>query len=103
MLKNLPANAGDWVSTPWVGKIPWRRKWQHVPGFLPGTSHGQKSLADYNTVHGVAMCWMQLRTYEKHEKMSVIVSILAAVTKYHRQQKLINSRNIFLTVLEAEV
>jgi len=21
---------------PWVGKIPWRRKWQHTPLFLPG-------------------------------------------------------------------
>ena len=27
---------------PWLGKIPWRRKWQPVPGFLPGKSHGQK-------------------------------------------------------------
>ena len=29
-LKNPPANVGDirdTVSTPWVGKIPWRRKW----------------------------------------------------------------------------
>ena len=23
-------------SDPWVGKIPWRRKWQHTPAFLPG-------------------------------------------------------------------
>ena len=25
---------------PWVGKIPWRRKWQSTPVFLPGKSHG---------------------------------------------------------------
>ena len=36
---------------PWVGKIPWRRKWQPAPGFLPGESHGQGSLV--GTVHGV--------------------------------------------------
>ena len=30
---------------PWVGKIPWRRSWQPTPGFLPGESHGQRSLA----------------------------------------------------------
>ena len=30
---------------PWVGKIPWRRKWQSTLGFLPGESHGQRSLA----------------------------------------------------------
>ena len=29
---------------PWVKKILWRRKWQPTPGFLPGTSRGQRSL-----------------------------------------------------------
>ena len=29
---------------PWVRKIPWRRKWLPIPVFLPGTSHGQRSL-----------------------------------------------------------
>ena len=38
---------------PWVGKIPWRRAWQPTPVFLPGESHGQKSLMGY-TVHTVA-------------------------------------------------
>ena len=33
---------------PWVGKIPWRRKWQPTPIFLPGKSHGQRSLAGYS-------------------------------------------------------
>ena len=33
---------------PWVGKIPWRRKWQPTPVFLPGKSHGQRSLMGYN-------------------------------------------------------
>ena len=36
---------------PWVRKIPWRRKWQPTPVFLPGESHGQRSLAA--TVYGV--------------------------------------------------
>ena len=31
----------------WVRKIPWRRKWQPIPVFLPGESHGQRSLAGY--------------------------------------------------------
>ena len=30
---------------PWVGKIPWRREWQPDLVFLPGESHGQRSLA----------------------------------------------------------
>ena len=31
---------------PWVGKVPWRRKWHPTPVFLPGESHGRSSLAD---------------------------------------------------------
>ena len=30
--------------SPWVGKIPWRRKWQPIPAFLLGEFHGQGSL-----------------------------------------------------------
>ena len=33
---------------PWVGKIPWRRKWQPTPVLLPGKSHGQRSLVGYS-------------------------------------------------------
>ena len=33
---------------PWVGKIPWRRKWQSAPALLPGKSHGQRSLVGYS-------------------------------------------------------
>ena len=33
---------------PWVGKTPWRRAWQPTPGFLPGASHGQRSLVGYS-------------------------------------------------------
>ena len=36
---------------PCVGKIPWRRKWQPTPVFLPGESHGQRSLAGYSPWH----------------------------------------------------
>ena len=33
---------------PWVRKIPWRRKWQPTPVFLPGKSYGQRSLEGYS-------------------------------------------------------
>ena len=39
MVKSLPVSADSWV-----GKIPWRRNWQSIPVFLPGKSHGQRSL-----------------------------------------------------------
>ena len=48
MVKNVPANAGDIKdrgSMPGVSKFPWRRAWQPIPAFLPGESHGQRSLA----------------------------------------------------------
>ena len=41
------------VFDPWVGKIHWRRKWKPTSVFLPGKSHGQRSLGCY-IVHGVA-------------------------------------------------
>ena len=52
-MKNLPANAGDVrdarLFEPWVGKIPWRKAWQPTLVFLPGESHGQRSLVGYRT------------------------------------------------------
>ena len=36
------------VFNPWVGKIPWRRKWQLTLVFLPGKFHGQRSMAGYS-------------------------------------------------------
>ena len=33
---------------PWVGKIFWRREWLPTPVFLPGESHGQRTLAGYS-------------------------------------------------------
>ena len=45
----LSANAGDICrSSSWMGKTPWRKKWQPTPVFLPGKSHGQKSLVGYS-------------------------------------------------------
>ena len=37
----------------WVGKIPWRRKWQATPALLPGKSHGPRSrtwLSDFTSL-----------------------------------------------------
>ena len=50
VLKYLPANAEDVRCgfDSWVRKIPWRRKWQPTPVFLPGESHGQRSLVGYS-------------------------------------------------------
>ena len=33
---------------PWLGKIPWRREWQHTSVFLSGEFHGQRSLVGHS-------------------------------------------------------
>ena len=45
-----PMDRGAWRATvsPWTGKISWRKKWQPTPVFLPGESHGQRSLVGYS-------------------------------------------------------
>ena len=45
----------------WVRKISWRRAWQPTPVFLPGESHGQRSLAGY--ILGVAESGTRLSDY----------------------------------------
>ena len=46
--KNLAASAGDACLIPGLGRrLPWRRKWQPIPVFLPGESQRQRSLAGY--------------------------------------------------------
>ena len=45
----------------WVGKIPWRRKWQSTPIFLAGESHGKRGLASCSPWGG-----KEYRTQLKH-------------------------------------
>ena len=47
VVKNPPANEETWVQS--LGREdPQRREWQLNPAFLPGKSHGQRSLAGYS-------------------------------------------------------
>ena len=51
-VKNPPAKCRRyrrlWFD-PWVGKIPWRRKWQPTPVFFSWKSHGQRSMVGYSS------------------------------------------------------
>ena len=52
-IKNPPASAGNVKRCrfdPWVRKIPLRRARQPTPVFLPGESHGQRSLFGYGSL-----------------------------------------------------
>ena len=47
-VRNLPGMQKPWIQT--LGwEIPWRRAWQCPPVFLPGESHGQRSLVGYSS------------------------------------------------------
>ena len=49
VVKDLLANAGDVrVASSIPGSSRWTRSWQPTPTFLPGESHGQKSLMGYS-------------------------------------------------------
>ena len=58
---------------PCVGKIPQRRKWQPIPAFLPGKSHGQRSLA----VHRAAKSRTGLST---HYILSIKTTMKCCIT-----------------------
>ena len=62
---------------PWVGKIPWRRKWQPTPVFLPGNFHGQRSLGGYSpyrvaksrlSAYSTAQSYQMFSEYSLHSK-----------------------------------
>ena len=46
--KESACDAGGPGSTALIRKVPWKRKWQPTPVFLPGKSHGQRSLEAYS-------------------------------------------------------
>ena len=45
---------------PWVRKMPWRRKGQPTPVFLPGESHGERNLGGYTLWVTKSQTWLNL-------------------------------------------
>ena len=56
---------------PWVRKIPWRRKWQPTPGFMPGETHEQRNLMGYSLCN----CQESNMTEHKHEKEKKVLQL----------------------------
>ena len=52
VVKNPLANTGVMGLIPQSGRCPGERKWQPTPVFLPGESHGQRSLTGYSQSTG---------------------------------------------------
>ena len=59
VVKNPPANAGDAVLIPGLGKSSGEENGNPLQVFLLGESHGQRSLVSY-TVQGVTKSWTQV-------------------------------------------
>ena len=97
-LKGFPGTSGKehacqcrrhkWLGfDPWVGKIPWRKAWQPTPAFLPGESHGQRSLtgcapwgsqrAGHNRAtehtHTTAASWWALQGFRSSRSFSFLI------------------------------
>ena len=69
---------------PWAGKIPWGRKWQPTPVFLPGQFHRQRSLA--GTVHVFAKSQTGMSTYSvihnwQSQKLSLFAPVLDRISE----------------------
>ena len=69
---------------PCIGKMPWRRKWQATPVFLPGKSYGPSSLASY-TVHRVA------KELDRTEQMSMDAVLIVVTSSQGRQKSSVNN------------
>ena len=71
---------------PWVGKIPWRRKWQPTLVFLLGKSHGQRSLVGYSpwghkrVRHDLATKLQQQKIKANHLIMEKMVNVAVKYT-----------------------
>ena len=65
---------------PWVRKIPWRRKWQPTPVFLPVEFHGQRSLAGYTVVSKrVGHDWSNLAHCVHRFKISIWFLFISSI------------------------
>ena len=75
--------------SPWVRKIPWRRAQQPTPVFLPGESHGQKSLVGYspwghrelNMTERLSTAWHIILTEKNLSKQIQLLSSLSCLFK----------------------
>ena len=76
---------------PWVGKIPWRRAWQPTPVFLPGESHGQRSLVGYSPQGGKSQTQLKQITMHvqtnniRNGKGNISIDTMDIIKRYYEQ------------------
>ena len=78
--KESACNAGDASLIPRLERSPGERAWQPTPVFLPGESHGQRSLASYSPwSHKESDMTEQLAHTQKHTQTSCTILIKTLV------------------------
>ena len=77
---------------PWVGKIPWRRKWQPTPVFLAGESQGQRSLVGYSPWGCKELDMTEQLNFPRYRKRKHKV---VKVVNYQLCEKEWNKRKVF--------
>ena len=101
VVKNLPASVGDTGDSDsiCVGKMPWRRKWQPSPVFLPGESHGERSLEGYSPCgHRVRHDWAN-----EHAPIHVIIAIWHIQSAMRKQVTSTFSEFLFIYFQQCKV
>ena len=73
MVKKMPVmqETQETPVHPWVRKIPWRRAWLPIPGFLPEKSHGQRSLAGYSPWGHKELDTTEAAEHDIHKQQSI--------------------------------
>ena len=66
-----------WFS-PWVGKIPWRRKWQPTPVVFSGKSHEQRSLVGYGVSNYMSIGLQRV----EHDYACLLIHVSATLYDY---------------------
>ena len=75
--KEFPCQYRRCEFNPWVGKIPWKRKWQPTPVFLRGKSHGQRSLLGYSLWGPKRVRHDWVNEQQQHSRLSCLFHIAA--------------------------
>ena len=86
MVKSLPAMWETQVRS--LGQEdPWRRKWQSTPEFLPGKSHGQRSVAGYSPDRQESRQALCLQRVRHNCSLSPTTGVKEKGTKMEKERK----------------
>ena len=95
MVKNVPAMWETWVG--FLGREePLEREWQPNPVFLPGKSHGQRSLAGYSSWDCKELDTTELLTQNNSKYATIILVLIKIILHPHTT----NQSQIFIGMVE---